>query len=330
MNRFLLYLWVPFVFGFMTGCIYSISVYSYISNGAVFRAFSIGEKKTALVWLVENRPFTEVLSMLRNMYPTQEPATHSIGHLLGDVAYERHGNKAFGMCDLIFNFGCYHGVVDSAVRKHGVDTSIVLDLYQACEGSMDNTAPCIHPLGHASAIVSNYSLPEAFALCDRLFPDEHIATDCWDGVMMEYINRSAPNAPGIPYGDVSDPYAPCDSVASKYQASCVSTHTSYLIHIWGRDYARVLSFCLSFSNDEIVNRCVDAMGSHIAQRYFDTPEAIFPLCEHAFSKKGWCVMGSIVPFLAADNDTQADDLCGLLTSEDRKRCTQRLRTFQAQ
>ncbi len=297
-------------------------------NPEAFRNLHGSEVRSVLKKMVDMQKFDDVKKFLHMVYPVEDPSTHGVGHILGEVAYAKYGAKAFGLCDAMFNYGCYHGVVDMAIRTHGIHESLARDLRDACAREMKDPSPCIHPLGHASTILTQYNALAAFHLCDSLYPDPRVAFSCWNGAMMEYINRSAPNAPLEVYGNPNDPYFPCNTFPSAYEASCVSMHVSYLLSLWGHDFPKLLRYCLTYHQSETKAQCVDAVGTLIGQAYFTTPEAIAAVCSPAGASKGNCITGASVPFTNARQKDTAQHVCDSLDDVvDKTACYSRVESM---
>ncbi len=304
---------IAYCFGLLVGFASFVVRFQQYTNPDVFRALDGAKMRTTLGWLITNRPLAEVRSFLDVVYPAQEPISHGVGHLYGEEVYRRYGSKAFGLCDPLFNYGCYHGVVDMAIRIAGPNETLVFDLKKSCDDTLADASPCIHPLGHASAIVTSYDVVKAFELCDQMYPDTKVAFSCWNGAMMEYINRSAPNAPRTDYGNTQNPYFPCNTFPSKYESSCVSMHISYLKAIWNEDFGRVLRYCQTFDRFDTRTHCVDATGSIIGQKYFTDPAQAVAVCKGAGNDFAWCAFGVNVPYLAAHKLHDARIVCDALT-----------------
>ena len=326
-----IFLIIIFFLGVCIGGARYVLIYQMYTNIVMFPTLPVSQMREDIRWLVTERHFDEAKAFLLAAYPNEEPISHGVGHLLGEEAYNRYGNDAFTMCDRMLNYGCYHGVVDMAIRISGAKVSIVGELKRACDEKMSKSAPCIHPIGHASAIVTNYDIKKAFSLCDEQYPEENIATDCWDGAMMEYINRSAPNAPRDTYGKDTDPYYPCNTVGAKYVASCVSMHVSYLNAHWSEDFARIIGFCHSYSDHTVVSRCITSLGSIIGQKYFTDPPSMIDVCRSAGRDMSRCIEGAIVPLLAANKDADAKSVCrGLTQISEYDKCLSRIKAQQNQ
>jgi hypothetical protein len=312
---------VLFILGGCVGGARYIFVYQAYTNIVTFPALPVSQMREDIRWLVTERPIDEVKRYLLAVYPSEEPASHGVGHLLGEEIYRVYLTKAFGMCDPMFNYGCYHGVVDMAIRLHGPNEKLLEELKRACDKSPSYASACIHPLGHASAIIANYDAVKAFGYCDRLYPEPMVAFSCWNGAMMEYINRSAPNAPQAQYGRVNEPYYPCNTFPKKYEASCVSMHVSYLKAIWSEDFGRVIRYCQTYARVDSRTHCVDAIGSIIGQKYFEDPKAAIAQCRFAGEDISWCLNGVNVPYLAAHKVQDARIVCDvLLQRSDNDAC----------
>lgn len=320
-----------FLCGGLLGGFRFVYTYQSYTNVAAFPALPVLTMRDHIRWLVNVRPFDEVKAFLLAAYPNEEPISHGVGHLFGEEAYGRYGNDAFAMCDRMLNYGCYHGVVDRAIRISGAKVSIVGELKKACDQKLSKSAPCIHPIGHAAAIVSNYDIKKAFSLCDEQYLEPQIATDCWDGAMMEYINRSAPNAPRDEYGKDADPYYPCSTIDKKYLASCVSMHVSYLNTHWSENFSRIMMFCRSYDDPLVVSRCITSTGSIIGQKYFTDPPRMVEVCREAGSDKAHCIYGAIVPLLASHKVYDAALVCKeLIEPVEYEKCLARIKADQNQ
>lgn len=318
-----------FILGICIGMVRWFVIYIGYSDTEAFRNASYAQKRIVLAWLIRERPLADVRAYLRVIYPQEAPDAHSVGHLLGEESYRMYGDKAFSLCDTIFNYGCYHGVVDIAVRMKGSDTHIVEDLKRACDQTMSDAAPCIHPLGHVSVIVMNYNLIRALELCDRLYPEPKVAFSCWNGVMMEYINRSASNAPRVAYGDPNDIYAPCNTIPIKYEASCVSGHVTYLASVWGDDFKRLFTYCQFYRDGDTKDACIDVLGSHFGQQFFSNAQQILPACAYAGVDSLICIQGAMQVFSTAHQYAQAKMLCDSLDkASDKTICYERMNRKQ--
>ncbi len=308
-----------FLLGIFVGVVRWGMFYGYYANPTQFRQLSTTQMRAFFTHILRKQSAAQVSTLLRAIYPQEEPQTHGIGHMFGEELYRAKGAKAFGLCDAIFNYGCYHGVVDMAIRFKGLHTTLLHELFTACNDHMHDPSPCIHPLGHASTLIASYNVVAAFGLCDGLYPDPKVAFSCWNGVMMEEINGVSLGGPKPSYGDPTNPYIPCNTYPAKYEASCVSMHTSYLANVWGNDFTKLLGYCRTYSDEQTVDACTDAVGAIIAQQYFVDTESIIKACSTGANKRNNCIMGAVVPLLTARHYPEAKSLCASIDTQDVKR-----------
>jgi hypothetical protein len=304
--------------GIVTGVFRWVVFYQGYLEPNSFRSLDIGKMRKTLVRIIQVQPFSSVNRTLHRIYPVEGPDTHSVGHILGEEAYKKYAEQAFGLCDTIFNYGCYHGVVDMAIRVHGPDESLIKKLYESCERTMVDSGPCIHPLGHAATIIAQYNILRAFDICDEVYPDSKVAFSCWQGAMMEYINRASLAAPNEPYGDPNDLYYPCSTFHQKYMAACVSSHVSYVSLALAKDYKKILDYCHSYQDFEVQSRCIDAVGTLMGQEYFSKPELIIDICSYAGMYQETCTLGAVVPFAVAKKRESVILLCDTLKEGEVK------------
>jgi hypothetical protein len=297
------------ILGFILGISQGMQTHA-LFDSEFFRSVPIGEQKVMLFDMLRQRSFRDVADFLKKTYPKEEPNTHSIGHILGEVSYEQYKEKSFALCDTMFNYGCYHGIVSMAIRMHGPDVSLPMRLWQACKDEMDNPDACIHPLGHASTIITHYDINKAFELCNSLYSNSGSASSCWQGAMMEYMDRSAPGAPTDEYGNPHDIYFPCNTFSLQYEASCVRMHIHYLANRLGYDFRALEIYCRSFRNQETIRQCMEERGVMASQAHFEDIEKVIDICSTTVYKH-MCIRGAVMPFAIAQNK-QANRLCNEL------------------
>jgi hypothetical protein len=313
------------IVGYLYGFVKITLTIAPYTEPAAFRALSILDQRDALSDLVGLYSFARVLEFLRTVYPLEDPSVHGVGHVLGEVAYMQYGYDAFAQCDNIFNYGCYHGVVDMAIRIQGKDDMLMQNLWNTCVNGMSDSGPCLHPLGHASTILAQYDILEAFGRCDSLFTDPQYARECWNGAMMEYINRSSPGAPNASYGDPNDPYYPCDTYPERYKGACVSMHAHYLFSVWGNDVGKLLSFCLSYPHN-LRQECTREAGIEAAETYFLRADETVRVCKEDARYSTDCLMGAATRYGSAGQFDKANMQCEAIDENDlQQACYQRIK-----
>jgi hypothetical protein len=212
-----------------------------------------------------------------------------------------------------------------AIRTHGPDPLLPGRLWTACQEEMSNPDACIHPIGHANAIIAFYDPLKAFDSCDSLFPDIFQASSCWQGVMMEYIDRSAPGAPSEEYGNPADVYAPCNSSPRMYESSCVRLHIHYLMAKLGYDFPKISLYCRSFVSQETVDACMEERGVMAAQSYFYDTDHIKEICRFDMNYQARCSIGAVVFLMSAHGRAESEQLCAHIQKENgKKECYERI------
>lgn len=309
-----------FLLGVLYGGIQWILFFQPFLAPHAFDGLEISEQRRALTKMVQYMKFSDVLKTFWRIYPEQEPYTHGLGHLLGEVAYKKYKESAFVFCDTIFNYGCYHGVVDMAIKTHGPKRDLARNIWETCEKEMPDPSPCIHPIGHITTITTQYDALEAFKMCDQIYPESKVAESCWQGAMMEYITRSSPGAPQQSYGNPKDPYYPCNTFPQKYEASCVRMHVNYLEGGFHYSYGSLVAYCLSFVDTDTIDACINEVGDMAGQAYFFDPEKAIAVCRPAGTYEFSCVMGVLSPFVRGGQRVQAESACLSLDGSEQRTC----------
>lgn len=155
--------------------------------------------------------------------PTIAPsASHKLGHLLGDLIYSASGEKAMGICDTQFLYGCFHQVLARALEEGGVARiASLIDQCPRSEQSPINTG-CHHGAGHGLLAYFGYStegLTKALAACPRATPEEEYFA-CEQGAHMEYEFNTMSTQKTRAFDPVH-PKAPCDALPAAFQTICV-------------------------------------------------------------------------------------------------------------
>ena len=205
------------------------------------------------------------------------PAGHQMAHALGHDAVALGGGEAevIRECRAVFASGCYHGVVEAALRAAGrID---VPQLERLCFGLTDSTGPapgfeCLHGLGHGILGARGGDLPATLHDCDALSTRRR-AVYCHLGAFMEAVNGAfgepqhghgadaMPDMAGMQHSaalaiDPADPYSPCRAFGDPYASSCWLFQGYVILRATGFDAARALAVCN------------DAPGGHAARCYY--------------------------------------------------------------
>jgi hypothetical protein len=213
---------------------------------------------------------------------TLERGGHQTAHTLGRRAVAKHGGDAsiIRECRPSFASGCYHGVVEAALRGTGrIDMP---ELERLCRSVEQPARPgpafeCIHGLGHGVLGARRYDLQATLRDCDAL-STPRLASSCHAGAFMEAINAAvgAPATHGAqrhaagheshaarPLAiDPADPYSPCRAYADPYAPSCWLFQGFLILRANGFDAGRALGVCDSAPGGRAA-RCYESVGHQL-------------------------------------------------------------------
>jgi plastocyanin len=189
---------------------------------------------------------------------------HDLSHLVGQLIFETYGFQGLHICEPVFAFGCYHGLMAVAFN-HNEEKDYLSNLSAAeagC-GTLGDQASadywsCIHGMGHGIATFREYDLKKSLEDCD--FLDEQLRTYCHDGVFMEFSISAPPS-----FYKKENPIYPCDAVDESYQTACARSQVQVMRLRLGLDTDNIVRNCQKTGNDSIIFHCIDALGYSIGQ-----------------------------------------------------------------
>jgi hypothetical protein len=249
---------------------------------------------------------------------------HVYTHVIGIKAWkpERDVGEVFASCTVLFQSGCYHGVIQAYLTAQpAVDSATVAGLCDQIAGTGQNwwlRFQCVHGLGHGLEMIWNWELPRALHGCDWLTSGWD-REGCYGGVFMENAVVSLPThatarviagpaaGGGEPGGhgshgpdrsritfklvDSSDVLYPCSVVAHRYQTTCFMLQGGIIARLVDLDYGRATAECDRVPAD-LRTFCYLSLGTYAAGlTVLDARKAI-RLCQHgdpAFQP--WCFVG---------------------------------------
>jgi hypothetical protein len=207
---------------------------------------------------------------------------HQMAHALGRDAVAQHGGDAsiIRECRPSFASGCYHGVVEAAVRHQGrIDMAQLERLCVSMEGP-GGPGPgfeCLHGLGHGVLDAVDRDLATTLRHCDALSTARRAAS-CTSGAFMEAITgamgppmthgmhaHAADDAHGAPQPlaiDPADPYSPCDAYHGPYATSCWLFQGYVILRANAFDAGRALRVC-DGAPDGRAARCYESVGHQL-------------------------------------------------------------------
>jgi len=266
---------------------------------------------------------------------------HQLAHRIGRQTAESYGvnEKAFLLCPMkSLNGGCQHGFFEFVLARTE-STSEAADLI--CQSLQDGYSSkfqfyCYHGVGHGVMMAAAYDLTRALDSCDTF--DTFMAQDgCWQGVFMENV---AGWMRGVAREGVfveSDPLAPCNGLAEKYQHECYINHSGYLISFFGDKVELATNACLEAANDD-VSSCLQSIGLMVTNPVWQA-NFIEDLESRSFEDASWeiclmfpaghldqCVLGAIDNIHNFDDQdiSRAETFCNTVDEEYRMLCYERM------
>jgi hypothetical protein len=201
---------------------------------------------------------------------------HLIGHEVGAaVLTAEHDDlgKAMAMCSQACNSGCIHGAVMQYTAVHGIAAFTATHPEQTCAQVIpDQYLPCIHGLGHAYMVATNYDLSASLADCDKLDLDGMQKRQCYSGVFMELFDAaqglSHETIPQALYYRPGDPEYPCDSALVHshfgYEEACFIQHPATFSEYAAAHHMSLLQAC-DQAPTKFRDACAIGVGLAVAQ-----------------------------------------------------------------
>lgn len=122
---------------------------------------------------------------------------HGYTHIIGIRSWKPGDDvaKAFRACNVLYQSGCYHGVIQSYLTASGpLDSTKAAGLCQEITPDAKDQwlrFQCVHGLGHGFDMMLDWNLPEALKRCDWLAtPWDRVS--CYGGAFMENAVASMP------------------------------------------------------------------------------------------------------------------------------------------
>lgn len=274
------------------------------------------------------------LAELAAHHPDVARDGHSYTHVIGIRAWHNGEdvNAVFRGCTVLFQSGCYHGVIQAYLTEGGtLDSARAVTL-------CDKIAPdakdewlrfqCVHGLGHGFEMAWNWELPQALKGCDWL----HTAWDrqsCYGGVFMENAVASMPGGhhtaalalaasdsamddmPGMEgmhhapdprtitfkMRDSTDALYPCDSVGNVYQFACYQLQGGLILNRVHSDFAKATADC-----DQAPpigrSQCYVSLGTNASGITVQNTPQVIAMCSHGDpGYQPFCFSGAVKNYI---------------------------------
>ena len=263
-------------------------------------------------------------------YPEVYARCHEVTHYLSRFEYEKQGSiaKVYAQCDSTCHGGCYHGTMEAYLKKKTNEANFNLNSQFAkiCGTENDYQKPiefneCVHGMGHAAMFVTEMELKQSLKLCDTIENQER-KERCYTGVFMENSSSSTSFDHASIYIKKDDPFYPCNSLETKYQALCWQYQSSYFSIISNQDWQKVASLCLQIPT-KYQDRCFRTIGTNQVG-FTSVLEVMKKDCDLMPSEnfKNICVAGvvSSLSYRFVGDMQKMIDFCSLADSQNKESC----------
>jgi hypothetical protein len=266
---------------------------------------------------------------------------HQLGHHIGRQTAESFGvnENAFLLCPMAaLNGGCQHGFFEYVLGK----TTTSAEAANLICSSLDEQYSakfrfyCYHGVGHGVMMAAAYDLERALSMCDT-FLGLTAQDGCWQGVFMENVNAGMRGDAREGIFSTSDPLAPCNGVAEKYQHECYVNHAGYLMTYFDNDVRLASAACLQAA-EGFIGSCLQSIGLMVTNPLWQ-PDLLPDVAGKEFVEIAWelcmqfptawrdqCVLGGIDNIHNFDvfDLTRAINFCDAVDPEYRELCYQRM------
>lgn len=203
---------------------------------------------------------------------------HLMGHAVGDELYKQDGLEGIKYCTQDFRNACSHSIVVGALLADGLSVfDKVNDICHKAPGGSGAYTMCFHGFGHGVLAYTNYEVPEAVKLCEKVGTKEYNneeASQCIGGIVMEMnqgINDPATWATKKDkYLAKDDPLRLCkaDYMPEDAKVLCYSYITPYIFDAAGAIngnpspdmYPKSFAYCDEVENDVQRYACYGGLG----------------------------------------------------------------------
>jgi hypothetical protein len=247
---------------------------------------------------------------------------HAIGHIFGDLLYEKEGVEGIETCDDAFYWGCYHAVTASAIADKGLPA--IYDLDQVCKRKSSTISICNHGIGHG---LSDYFGPSqlllALQFCDKILGGD----SCFTGVFMQH------NFPLSPSQDstqtevrslvLGQEFSPCDEFADIYEKSCYFELPRWWNRVLSSDFQKMGYYCSVVKDIKSQESCFSGIGDAVSLLSDPGIEKSLSICKSlpTYFGRNTCLVHTSLGF-ASDiyNEDKARPVCEAADLEYRSQC----------
>jgi hypothetical protein len=262
------------------------------------------------VSLAEEKGGVYAFEILKRAILPPDTDLHLLGHAVGDELYKQEKLDGIKYCTHDFRNACSHSIVVGALLEEGLAVfDRVNDLCREAPGGPGAYTMCFHGFGHGVLAYTEYEIPDAIKLCERVGTEEYFYEEfhqCVGGMVMEM--HQGIHDPEIweqkrdKYLTFDDPLRICkeDYMPEGAKVLCYSYITPYIFDAAGaingqprpEIYPKSFAFCDEVENDIHRQSCYGGLGkefivlaqSRDIRRIEDTPTEKLELAS------SWCML----------------------------------------
>jgi hypothetical protein len=258
---------------------------------------------------------------------TIEGSAHNQAHAFGEALYELEGLSGLSTCDSSFEFGCYHSFFGVAVAALGI--GVLPEFDQACKTKYgDMNLPCQHGIGHGVMVYTDYDLVKGLELCETI--SDLPTGGCSSGVFMEYNfhTMAEDGNPAYLREKTDNVYAPCDTLPTRFQASCYLEQVQWWQGIFKGDFRHIGQLCAALPPlSDIYDACYHGIGNYGAAQADLLFDDIVQTCSLMPNEYSLALCHEGASWLVRGQEEKADEamrLCTVLNEPYKTTCTQKL------
>ncbi len=247
---------------------------------------------------------------------------HVVGHIFGDLVYEKDGVKGIEICDTALYWGCYHAITSSAIADKGLQA--IHDLDKICKQKTSVSAICAHGIGHGLVDYFGPShLLTALESCELIEGDE----SCFTGVFMQYNFPTDSEKEGL---DVQvrpfiagQEYSPCGDFPEKYDQSCYAELPRWWDRVFSSDFQKMGLYCSSIKDKKRSDSCFAGIGGMVSLLADPSLEKTLSTCQklpNSFGQNTCLVFASLGFASDMYNQDKALPVCLTASPEYQDQC----------
>lgn len=247
---------------------------------------------------------------------------HTVGHIYGNLLFQKEGIGAITICDDGFFWGCYHGFIASGFSERR--ESAINEVVEVCRKEPDKLNQCLHGIGHGLfELYGENGLQRELDICEGI----EGGSSCFTGVFMEL------NFPAIAEGGVfiqqirplveKHRYTPCGHLKGEQSEACYYELPRWWERVMDSDFNKIGISCEGVKEANLRQNCYLGVGE-IASLVTDHDlQETKVLCEKmpSFYGQAYCKIEASLGFSnVPEKKNYAAEVCRGLTEPYQNKC----------